>query len=122
MYLSVNGTDLSGYITEDSFCCEYSAIFDENGGYVNIYGESIRRRTGTKTAVSAVLHDVPENIAGVLRTAFSAAQMDVVMYAPTVDEITAVGERIRLSLSRAAGGVKYYTAEIGFCSSDCYRL
>ena len=38
MYLSVNGTDLSGYITEDSFCCEYSAIFDENGGYVNIYG------------------------------------------------------------------------------------
>ena len=122
MYLSINGTDLSGYITEDSFCCEYSAIFDENGGYVNIYGESIRRRTGTKTTVKAVLHDVPENIAAALRTAFSASQMNVVMYAPSMDEFAAVGERIRLSLSRAANGVKYYTVDIGFCSSDCYYL
>ena len=122
MYLSINGTDLSGYITEDSFCCEYSAIFDENGGYVNIYGESIRRRTGTNTTVKAVLHDVPEYIAAALRTAFSASQMNVVMYAPSMDEFAAVGERIRLSLSRAANGVKYYTADIGFCSSDCYCL
>ncbi|MBQ5330151.1 MAG: hypothetical protein J6F31_02740 [Oscillospiraceae bacterium] len=99
MYFSVNGNDMSAFITEDSFTYETEPLFDETGEYINLYGQRVRQRTGSRTSMALQLSGVTEAAARVLKTAFANGSAAVRVFAPDSEEMTASCESLALTLT-----------------------
>lgn len=118
MYLSINGTDLSPYVTENSFCCTIEPVYDTSAEYVNANGVKVRTWCGTRTAVRAELTDMTEAAVRSLRSAASAETAEAVIFAPDRQELTVNISHLEVRLSRRENGSSYYTGEIACSTPD----
>lgn len=123
IYLMIGGTDVSRFITENNYSVSSEPVYDEEGSFVNILGEKVRKRTGKKVSINAVLSDVDNASAAALSAAVSAEKCTAAYSAP--DEKTGEFEctGFSLSLDRVYRGEKFWTAKISLLSSfspdDC---
>ena len=69
VHLKINGTDVSGFLAEQDYCVAAEPVYDPESEFVNIYGDTVRSRSGTKITVSARLTDADDDTAAVLREA-----------------------------------------------------
>lgn len=116
VHLKIDGIDVSGFITTDSYSAESAPVFDKESEFVNIYGETVRTRVGTAVTVNAVLSDVDDVTARGLSAAFEKDEIDVVYSAPDEKSAVLTGVKLSLSLDRVFGGKRFWTAKIGLHS------
>ena len=99
MYFSINNTDMSAFLTENSFSCETLPVYDSSAEYINARGQKVLTRTGTKTVISAELSGVTEAAARVLRSAFGSETASVRIFAPDSEVMTVRCEGLTLELT-----------------------
>ena len=114
MYLTIAGTDVSGYLTEESFTCSAEPVFADS--FVNIYGERVRHKTGEMTTIKARLTDVEDTTARALRTALSGSTVSVSYISPRQTQAQMVCERADFSAERDLDGL-YWTIDLTLCGN-----
>ena len=64
-YLSIGETVVTAYIVQDNFSVTEERSYEETtSDFVNVYGDSRKKRIGTKVTISCDLTGVPADIAG----------------------------------------------------------
>ncbi len=120
MYLSVNSTDLSGFITQESFSCITEPVYDASAEYINANGERVRTWCGSRTVVKTRLSGVTEAAVRALRACAALESVSVVMFAPDRESLSMGIERLEIKLAGVDGDdEKVYSAELEMCSPDC---
>ena len=115
MYLTIGNTDVSAYLTEDSFSCTYTPVYAD-GEYVNIYGERMRTKTGETAEIRAVLCDVDDTTARALRTALGMSTVSVGYISPQTEQAQMVCEKAEFSVERNTDGI-FWTVSLVLCGS-----
>lgn len=112
IYLKIGEVDVSRFITVNKYSCTSQPVYDEENGYISIYGEKIRKRTGHEVTISAFLSDVDDGTAAALSAAAEQKKCQVTYSAP--DEKTGDFEclKLALSLDRVYRGEKFWSAEL----------
>lgn len=121
VYLKVGGTDLSGFITENSYKVSCEPVYDEEGTFTNFYGETIRTLIGRNITVSAVLTDVDDRTAEALRQAAMAEKIQTEYSFPDTQSGMFSAEKLSISLDSVRNGQKFWSAELvlkGFAAED----
>ena len=109
MYLMIANTDVSAFLTEESFVCMTEPVYADS--YINIYGEHIRQKTGEMTTIKAVLTDVDDTTARTLRTALSGNTVSVGYISPQEQTAQMICEKAVFSVERDRECV-YWTISI----------
>ena len=120
MTLSIAGKDVSPYIDENAYTADITPVYDEQGGFVNIYGERIRQRTGRMIGIKARLRGVPDNEAGIIAAALDSGTVSVTADIPAQVTFSAVPGACAFSLHCDRGGSIWdISLEVNGYDRDC---
>lgn len=75
--LIIGETDVTEYIVKDNFAVSEEQKYEETtSDFVNVYGDSRKKRVGIKVTISCDLMNVPEDIAEAVVSACNPASLD----------------------------------------------
>jgi len=112
VYLKIENTDVSRFITENKYSVSTSAVYDSSGEFINIYGAKVKERTGYEVDISAELSDVDDTSAAALSQIFAGEKCTVSYSAPTEKSGEFQCAGFSLSLDRVYKGEKFWTAQV----------
>lgn len=69
VHLKIDDRDVSGFLEEQDYSVEAEPVYDPESEFVNIYGETVKNRSGLKITVNAKLTDADDDTARALRQA-----------------------------------------------------
>ncbi len=115
VHLKINGTDMSGFLAESDFEVRTEAVYDPESEFVNIYGETVRTRTGLKVTVNAKLTDADDAAAAALRQAAENGRAAVEYSAPEIKSGDFDVSFSRISLDKVYEGQRRWRGEISAC-------
>lgn len=120
MTLTIAGNDVSPYIDENAYTTHITPIYDEQSGFVNIYGERIRQRTGRMIGIKAHLRGVPDTAAALLAAALDSGTVSVTADIPAQVTFTAAPGECAFALHCDRGGnIWDISLEVNGYDRDC---
>ena len=114
-HLKINGKDLSGFLMESDFEVRTEAVYDPESEFVNIYGETVRTRTGLKITVNAKLTDADDTAAAALRQAAENGSAAIEYSAPEIKSGNFEVDFSRIMLDKVYEGQRRWRGEISAC-------
>ncbi|MCM1578053.1 MAG: hypothetical protein NC078_04560 [Ruminococcus sp.] len=112
VHLKINGTDMSGFLIEEDYEVMTEAVYDPESEFVNIYGETVRTRTGTKITVKALVTDIGDEEAAVIRNAAESGSAQVEYSDPDVKQGEFEVTFGRIMLEKVYNGRRLWRGEI----------
>ncbi len=120
MVLTIAGTDVSTYIDENAYTVHMTPVYDEQGGFVNIYGEKIHERTGRMIRIKARLRGVPDTTAAAIAAALEGDTVTVTADIPAQVTFTAAPGECAFDLHCDRGGnIWDISLEVNGYDRDC---
>jgi hypothetical protein len=112
VYLKIGGVDVSSFLEENEYSVVSEPIYDDEGAFINIYGDEVRKKIGCRITISAHLTDIDDTTAASLAEKLEGNSVEAEYSAPVLSTATFRPISFVRKLDRVYGGRRFWSADI----------